>query len=84
VLYQAEVGDHAFQPRVFLLELAEPPELSDAQVRELLLPYEERRLAHPGPPAHLADQGHALRWRRTKATCSSENFDRFIVRLLPQ
>ena len=57
VLVEAEVGDQPLQPRVLLLELAQPPELTHPEMRVLLLPRIERRPTHPQLPAHVLDGG---------------------------
>ena len=50
VLVETEIRHQALQPRVLFLDLPEAPELTDAQMRILLLPGIERRLVD----AHLA------------------------------
>src|SRR6266581_751895 len=53
VLVEREVRHHALQPRVLVLELAQPAQLADAQVRVLLLPGVERGLTHAELPADV-------------------------------
>src|SRR5215470_18056776 len=60
VFVEREVGDQTLQSGVFVLELPQAAELAHAQMRVLLLPGVERRLAHAELPAHVADRSAAL------------------------
>ena len=60
VLTEAEIRDQSFQPRVLFFELAESSDFIDAQVRMLLLPGVERRLADAQRPADIANRRPSL------------------------
>ena len=70
MLVERAVSDQPFQSAVFFLQLAEPTQVTHAQMRILLLPGVERDVTHPGVPASAC--------RMAYTTCSSENFDRFM------
>ena len=78
MLVERQVGHEAFQPRILVLELPEPPKLAHAQMRVLLLPDVERRLAHAELAAMSAVAVPCSTWRNAYAICSSLNFDFFI------
>src|SRR5262249_24174506 len=55
-LVEAEVCNESLELLVLIPQLPELPELGDAEGSVLLLPSEERRLAHPKLPADLFDR----------------------------
>ena len=60
VLVERQVGHQALQAPVLLLQLPHPAQLAHAQMRELLLPLIERRLADPQLPADIRRRRPAL------------------------
>jgi len=57
VAIERQIGHHALQPRVLLLEHAQLAQLRHAEPGKLLLPHVERRLGHPELPAHVTGRG---------------------------
>jgi hypothetical protein len=60
MLIQREIRDELLQPGILLFDLTHPAQLADAQVRELLLPYVERRLTLPSLPTDIGHGGATL------------------------
>ena len=79
---EAEIRHQALQPRVLFLDLPESPEVTDAQMRILLLSRIERRLADAHLPTDIPTAVPHSAWRNAYATCASENLERFIGPIL--
>src|SRR5215510_11828196 len=65
---EREIPHHALQPRVLLLELLQPPQLGDPEIRVLLLPDVEGRFAH----AHLSTNVRNRHARLGLPQCESD------------
>src|SRR5262245_22203029 len=58
---EREVGDQALQPRILVLELADPPDLVDPEMPVPPLPHVERGLADPELTADITDRRPGVR-----------------------
>jgi hypothetical protein len=59
-LVDGEIGDELLEPSIFVLDLPQSSQLTDAQVGELLLPEVERRLANAELSTDIAGRRAAL------------------------